>query len=114
MIKRLFFIAAMMLTAVSGTSGTITNGVWTPSSCGTEPMVPVIDQENVDAYNLSVKAINHWQQKANVYNGCLIKEANADNSLIANAANEEQAWFKATIEKIQAETTAAKAKLDKM
>ncbi len=113
MIKRLFFTAAMMLTAVSGTAGTITNGVWTPSSCGTEPVVPVIEQGSVDAYNQSIKAINDWQQKANAYNGCLIKEANADNSLIANAANDEQARFKATIKKIQAETTAAKAKLDK-
>ncbi len=53
-------------------------------------MVPVIDQSSVDAYNQSVKAINDWQQKANAYNGCLIKEANADNTLIANSANGEQ------------------------
>ena len=113
MLKRLFFTAAMMLTAVSVTAGTITNGVWSPSNCGTEPLVPVIKQGSVDEYNQSVKAINDWQKKANAYNSCLIKEANADNSLIANVANEEQARFKATIEKIQAETTAAKAKLDK-
>ena len=112
MIKRLFFAAAMMLTAVSGTAGTITNGTWSPSGCGIEPVVPVIDQSSVEAYNQSVKAINDWQQKANVYNGCLIKEANADNSLIANSANDEQARLRAAIEKIQAETTAAKAKLD--
>ena len=112
MIKRLFFAAAMMLTVVSGTAGTITNGTWSPSGCGIEPVVPVIDQSSVEAYNQSVKAINDWQQKANAYNGCLIKEANADNSLIANSANDEQARLRAAIEKIQAETTAAKAKLD--
>ncbi len=113
MIKRLFFTAVMMLTAVSATAGTIMNGAWLPSGCGTEPVVPVIEQDNVDAYNQSVKAINDWQQKANSYNGCLIKEANADNTLIANAANDEQARLKSAIEKIQAETSAAKAKLDK-
>jgi hypothetical protein len=113
MIQRLFFTAVLMFTAVSGMAGTITNGVWSPSGCGTEPLAPVIDQSSVDVYNQSVKAINDWQQKANVYNGCLIKEANADNTLIANAANDEQARLRAAIEKIQTETTAAKAKLDK-
>lgn len=109
--KQLFFTAALMFTAVSGTAGTIANGTWLPSGCGTEPVVPVIDQSSVDAYNQSVKAINDWQQ-ATAYNGCLIKKANADNALIANSANDEQARLKAAIAKIQAETTAAKAKLD--
>ncbi|MGR9015113.1 MAG: hypothetical protein ACU83U_15870 [Gammaproteobacteria bacterium] len=113
MIKRLFFTAVIILTAPFGMAGTITNGTWSPSACGTEPEVPVIDQSSVEAYNNSVKAINDWQQKANAYNGCLIKEANADNTLIANSANEEQARLRAAIERIQAETTAAKAKLDK-
>ncbi len=112
MINRLFFAATLMFTAVSGSAGTILNGSWSPGSCGSEPVVPVIDQSSVDAYNQSVKAINDWQQKANAYNGCLIKEANADNAVIANAANDEQARLRAAIEKIQAETTAAKAKLD--
>lgn len=73
----------------------------------------IIDPSSVETYNQSVKAINVWQQKANAYNGCVIKEANADNALIANAANDEQARLRAAIEKIQVETTAAKAKLDK-
>ncbi len=113
MIKRLFFAAAITLTAVSGTAGTLTNGVWAPSGCGTEPEVPVIDQTNVETYNQSVKAVNDWQQKANAYNGCLINEANADNALIANAANEEQERLRINIEKIQADTNAARDKLDK-
>lgn len=113
MLKRLFLTAAIMLTAVSGTAGTIMNRAWSPSGCGTEPAVPVIDPSSIDAYNQSVKTINDWQQKANDYNGCLIKEANADNALIANSANDEQARLRAAIEKIQAETTVAKTKLDK-
>ncbi len=113
MIQRIFFTAAIMLATVSaGTAGTITNGKWSPSGCGTEPVVPVIEQSSVDAYNKSVKAINEWQQKANTYNTCLINEANADNALIAKTANEEQSRLRAAIEKIKTETTAAKAKLD--
>ncbi|MCX7102836.1 MAG: hypothetical protein NTX38_15480 [Methylobacter sp.] len=84
-----------------------------PSSCGSDPAVPVFEQGSVDEYNQSVKAINDWQQNANAYNGCVIKEANTDNSLIAKTANNEQAKFKANIEKIQAETTDAKANIDK-
>ena len=113
MIKRLFFTAAIMLTTVSSTAGTLSNGAWSPSGCGTEPVAPVVDPSNIDTYNESVKAIYDWQQKANAYNSCLIKEANADNSLIADSANEEQVRLRVAIEKIQSETIAAKAKLGK-
>jgi hypothetical protein len=114
MIQRIFFTAAIMIaTASVGTAGTITNGIWSPSACGTEPVAPVIEQSSVDAYNQSVKAINEWQQKANAYNTCLINEANADNALIAKMANEEQSRLRAAIQKIKTDTTAAKAKLDR-
>lgn len=113
MTKRLFFIAATLGIAHTAAAGTIANGTWAPSGCGTEPTVPVIDASSVDTYNQSVKAINDWQQKATAYNGCLIKEANTDNALIANIANDEQARLRSNMEKIQAEATAAKEKLDK-
>ncbi len=114
MIQRIFIAAVIMVATPSvGTAGTITNGAWLPSGCGTEPIVPVIEQSNVDAYNKSVKAINEWQQKANAYNTCLINEANADNALIAKTANEEQSRLRAAIEKIKTDTTIAKAKLDR-
>jgi len=110
MIQSIFFTAVIMVATISvGTAGIITNGAWSPSGCGTEPVVPVIEQSSVDAYNKSVKAINEWQQKANTYNTCLINEANA---LIAKVANEEQSRLRAAIEKIKTETMAAKAKLD--
>ena len=113
MIQRTLFTAAIMVATVSaGTAGTITNGAWSPSGCGAEPVIPVIDQSSVDAYNKSVKAINEWQQKANAYNTCLINEANADNALIAKTANEEQNRLRAAMEKIKTDTTAAKARLD--
>jgi hypothetical protein len=113
MVQKFVFTAVMMLATISaGTAGTISNGAWSPSGCGTEPAVPVIEQSSVDAYNKSVKAINEWQQKANTYNTCLINEANADNALIAKTANEEQSRLRTAIEKIKTETTVAKAKLD--
>lgn len=102
----------MVASVSAGTAGTITNGTWAPSACGTEPVVPVIEQSSVDAYNKSVKAINEWQQKANAYNTCLINEANADNALIAKAANEAQSRLRSTFEKVKADTTAAKTRLD--
>jgi len=112
MMKTVFSTVSLMLVAVSGTAGTIANGAWSPSGCGDEPAFPSIDQSSVAAYNQSVQAINDWQQKAHAYNDCLIKEANTDNSLIANAAKAEQARLRAAIEKIQAEAATAKAKLD--
>ena len=114
MIQKTLFTAIIMVATLSaGTAGTITNGAWSPSGCGTEPIVPVIEQSNVDAYNKSVKAINEWQQKTNAYNTCLINEANADNALIVKTAQEEQRRFHAAIQKIQIDTDAAKAKLDR-
>ena len=111
--QKTFFTAVIIVASVSaGTAGTITNGTWAPRDCGTEPVVPVIEQSSVDAYNKSVKAINEWQQKANTYNTCLINEANADNALIAKTANEEQSRLRAAIEKIKADTDTAKARLD--
>ncbi|MFZ2168034.1 MAG: hypothetical protein WAW61_00190 [Methylococcaceae bacterium] len=103
----------MLATVSAGTAGTITNETWSPSACGTEPVVPVIEQGSVDAYNKSVKAINEWQQKANAYSTCLINEANADNALIAKIANEEQSRLRMAIEKIKTDMDAAKLKLDR-
>lgn len=114
MIQKIFFTAVITVASISnGAAGTISNGAWSPGGCGIEPAAPVIEQSSVDAYNNSVKAINEWQQKANAYNTCLINEANADNALIAKTANEEQSRLRSAMEKIKAETDAAKAKLDK-
>lgn len=113
MMQRTLFSAGIMFASVSAVmAGTIVNGAWTPSGCGDVPVAPVIEQSSVDAYNQSIKAINEWQQIAGTYNTCLINEANADNALIAKTANEEQARFRAAIQKIKTETDAAKAKLD--
>ena len=112
--QRTFFLGLIIIMASSDAmAGTITNGAWAPTGCGTETVAPVVDQSSVDAYNKSVKAINEWQQKTNAYNTCLINEANADNALIVKTAQEERRRFHAAIQKIQIDTDAAKAKLDR-
>jgi hypothetical protein len=113
MIQKTLIAAVMVATASAGTAGTLSNGTWSPSACGTEPVIPVIEQSSAAAYNKSVKTINEWQQKANTYNACVINEANADNALIVKMANEEQNRFRAAIDKIKADIDAAKAKLDR-
>ncbi len=93
-------------------AGTMVNGNWVPADCGVKPEVPSVDDKDVDAYNKSVAAINDWQQKARTYYECLIKEANADNNVIADTANREQAAYRETVQKIGAAVEAAKKKLD--
>lgn len=113
MLQRTFFIAVVLVATVSvGTAGTISNGAWSPSACGAEPEIPVVEQDSIETYNQSIKTINDWQQKANAYNACVINEANADNALIAKMATEQQNKFRAAAEKIKTATDAAKAKLD--
>ena len=114
MLQRTFMTAIIIVATVSvGTAGTISNGVWSPSACGTEPEIPVVEQDSVETYNQSIKTINDWQQKANAYNTCVINEANADNAIIAKTATEQQNKFRAAVEKIKITTDAAKATLDK-
>lgn len=113
MLQRTFFITVILAATASVCSaGTITKGVWAPSACGVEPVLPVINQTTVDGYNKSVKTINDWQQKMSTYSACVVKEANDDNGSIAKSANERQAKLQKLTEKVHADTEAAKAKLD--
>lgn len=93
-------------------AGTLANGKWSSASCGNKPEEPTVDQTNVEAFNQSVAKINAWQQQAKVYYACLVKEANADNAVIADTANAAQAEYRATTERIGREAGAAKKKLE--
>ncbi|CAD6879380.1 hypothetical protein [Methylomonas albis] len=103
----------LLIFANPAQAGSLTNGSWQPSGCGVVPESPTINGGNIDAYNKSIAAINAWQQKSRDYFECLIKEANTDNSIIADHANQAQAKYRDTVEKIGAEADAAKRKLDK-
>ncbi len=93
-------------------AGSLANGEWTPSKCGDKPVAPVVDDQSVDSFNKSVKAINDWQQQAKIYYGCLVSEANADNALIAEKANREQAGYKQDFTVISTAMDAARKKLE--
>ncbi len=113
MIKITCFTLLLITASISVCmAGSINNNIWSPTSCGNDPEVPVIKQDNIDTYNQSIKAINEWQQAAIIYNTCVVNEANADNALIAKIANEKQNKFRLAVEKIKVETDAAKAVLD--
>ena len=115
MIKRRYFTVLLMVATVSVCmAGSINNNSWSPSACGNEPDVPVIQQDNIETYNRSIKTINEWQQAAIVYNTCVVNEANADSALIAKTATEKQNKFRVAVDKIKVDTDAAKAVLDNM
>lgn len=94
-------------------AGTLLNGGWKPNNCGIKPNAPIVDDSSVEAFNKSVTAINNWQQLAKTYFECLIKEANADNSVIADTANREQSDYRQSVEKISNAANEAKKKLEK-
>lgn len=93
-------------------AGSLSNGSWQPSGCGAVPEAPTVDGGNIEAYNKSIAAINTWQQKSREYFECMIKEANTDNGIIADHANQAQGKYRETVEKIGAKAEAAKKKLD--
>lgn len=113
--KLTVFATTTLLAATSSmtTAGTLGNGTWVPAACGTPPETPVVVDSDVDAFNKSIAAINTWQQKSRDYFECMIKEANADNATIADSANQAQAKYRETVEKVGAQADAAKKKLDK-
>jgi hypothetical protein len=112
--RHTILILMVWLTAIStGTAGTITNQVWTPSGCGTEPIAPAIESDSIETYNKSIKAINDWQVKAQAFNECVIKEANTDSALIANSANAQQKRLRSVLDKIKTDMDAAKTSLEK-
>src|SRR5690606_20455448 len=110
---RTIILLTPLMAAIDSQAGTLTDGKWTVTNCGTQSTPPKIDSRNVDAYNQSLKAVRDWQQKAQAYNDCIVKEANADNSIIAETAHAEQTRCRAAVERTGAEAATAKAKLDR-
>lgn len=112
--KNLMSISLLMLLSVSTSSsaGSLNGSSWTPSGCGGKPEAPTIVGDSIDTYNQSVAAINDWQQKSKAYFECLINEANKDNNIIANSANQEQAKYRETAEALSKEAAAVSQKLN--
>lgn len=109
----IFFTAAISLSISFGANaGTLNNGSWSPSGCGTRPEAPVIDSTNAEAFNRSINLINTWQKQTQTYHDCMVREANADASAINQAASAEQAKINEASEKLNADANLARNKLE--
>ena len=112
--NHIIFFAASISLGVSFTvnAGTLNNGSWSPSGCGTRPEAPVIDSADAEAFNRSIKLINAWQKQIQTYHDCMVREANADASAINQAAAAEQAKISEASEKLNADANLARNKLE--
>lgn len=90
----------LVIASASANAGSLSKGSWTPSGCGSKPEAPAIDGTSIDSYNSSIAVVKEWQQASQVYFDCIVKEANADNSLIADTTMKEQAQYRETAEKL--------------
>jgi hypothetical protein len=72
----------------AASAGTITNGVWTPTTCGSDPgPAPVMNGKDQKTYSASAKEFQAWQDKAKAYVTCVSAEAKTDQSAIVDTAN---------------------------
>jgi hypothetical protein len=97
--------AGIILSTAAAQAGTLTNGVWTPSSCGAEPVAPTMDMSSEKAFNASLNTEEDYEKKNSDYVNCVIKEATTDQNAVASAAN-------AIRQKRQTETDKVKADVD--
>lgn len=94
-------------------AGTVTDGAWSPASCGVKPDAPRLDLKDVDAFNASVKKVNTYRLAIRDYLNCLAKEANADIQAITKSATAVQQAAKEADEAILADVQAADKKFGK-
>jgi hypothetical protein len=106
--KTLLFntVVLMLISVASAQAGSLSKGQWTAGSCGSKPEAPNIDGSNIEAYNLSVVAVNDWQQQSRTYFECMINEANIDNKLISETVNKDQDSYREKVDKIITEINA--------
>lgn len=101
---------AMLLVALAAHAGTIDDGHWSPSGCGPLPEAPAVESGTVDSVNQGITAVNEWQKKLQVYDECMINEANADAGIISESANSYQAKYREASKRVNEEITAARKK----
>ena len=77
------------------------------------PPTPIIDSSSAEAFNKSIAAINDWQKQLLAYHDCMVKEANADNAAISQAATTEQKRINEAIEKVNQDATAGRQKVER-
>ena len=110
---RLSFLFLFCFIANSAVAGTIANGTWVPTNCGEQPSPPIIADQDVKSFNKSMYAIGDCQNKTKNFFECLVKEANADNAIIAESANRAQANNQKVVETLNATIDETEKKLTK-
>ena len=96
--------------SASASAGTLKNGSWSPSGCGSLSEAPLVDDSSIDAYNNSLAAITEWEQVSASYYNCMINEANQDSKAITNSATRDQLNFRQTLEAVKASADQARAR----
>ena len=100
MLRRIMLGGLLWLTVAPVMAGALKDGAWVPSGCEKTMDPTVVDTTSADSYNASVKALNAWQQTAQAYDDCVVKEANADAALIAESVKVGQGKVKELMTKI--------------
>lgn len=113
MLKPFVTLNMFLFCVTSAIAGELKNGIWMPANCGIREQPPAINAGTIDAYNASVKAIVTWQHAAEVYDACLVQEANADSALIAKTAMQAQDAVKLGVDKINADLESSRVLLEK-
>jgi hypothetical protein len=111
--KPIVLLAVPITLAVmfAANAGTLNNGSWSPSGCGAMPAAPNVNSSNIDSLNRSITAVNDWQKQLQIYDQCMIREANADTAAISNAANAEQVRYREASARINAELASGRDRL---
>jgi hypothetical protein len=88
MLNRILAAGAFVALTATAQAGTLQNGTWTATGCGTDPgAAPTMDGKNQKTYNASAKDFTAWQDKAKAYIQCATAEAQADSNVIVGTAN---------------------------
>lgn len=113
--KRIVLFAAPVMFAVTfaANAGTLNNGSWSSNGCGVMLEAPAVNSNSVDTINQSIAAVNDWQKQLQTYDECMIREANADTTAIANSAKAQQTQYRGVSEKITAEVAAGREKFSR-
>jgi hypothetical protein len=103
-------LALLATTGPAAFAGTLSGSAWTASGCGAQPVAPVVDLKNVDAYNASIERVNAYLPLLKTYIDCVTQEANGDLKAVSQSANASQAEAREAREKILSDVKAAEAK----
>jgi hypothetical protein len=109
---RRFSTVATLCLAFTANAGSLSNGIWSASGCGTRPEPPAIDSGSASSYNRSIAQVNDWQKQIQVYHDCVIREANSDMAAISQAASAEQARINQVSGTVSTELNRGRDKLE--